>query len=136
SSYTDATWAAWVREKAAAAIPGATNFTDRVHALGGRVIIVTNRAEALCSDTRENLRLAHIANDLVLCMPPGESDKNPRFQRVQQGIAPGTPPLTIVEWLGDNIQDFPGMSPAVRHNPAALADFGVRFFLLPNTMYG
>jgi 5'-nucleotidase (lipoprotein e(P4) family) len=137
SGYSDASWAAWVRERAAVPVPGAIDFTDRVHALGGRVVIVTNRAEALCGETRDNLRASRIAADLVLCMAPGGGDKNPRFQRVQQGTAsPDTPALTIVEWLGDNIQDFPGMSQEARHIPAALAEFGVRYFLLPNPMYG
>jgi predicted secreted acid phosphatase len=78
-----------------------------------------------------------IAADLVLCHSPSESDKNPRFQRIQRGTAaPGMPALTIVEWLGDNIQDFPMLTQQARHDPAALAEFGERYFLLPNPMYG
>lgn len=137
SGYTDASWNVWVFERAATAVPGAPEFLRRVKALGGRVAIVTNRAESLCNATRENLRTIGVEPDLLLCQPPGESDKNPRFQRIQNGsAAPGVPALTVVAWVGDNILDFPNMSQAARTNPSALAEFGVRYFILPNPMYG
>ena len=137
SGYTPATWSAWVRERAAVAVPGAVDFTHRVRALGGRVAIVTNRLQSECEDTRANLSAVGIETDIVLCQPPGESDKNPRFQRVQKGsAAPGVPPLTVVAWVGDNILDFPGMTQSARNDPRALAEFGKRYFILPNPMYG
>jgi 5'-nucleotidase (lipoprotein e(P4) family) len=137
SGYTDASWAAWVNERAALAIPGAPELTRRVHALAGRVAIVTNRADSLCAATRANLQSARIEADIVLCQPRGESDKNPRFGRLQNGSAvPGVPPLTIVAWFGDNILDFPNMSQAARNDPRALDEFGRRYFILPNPMYG
>lgn len=137
SGYTEASWARWVRERAATAIPGSVDFSHRVHDAGGRVVVVTNRADSLCAPTRENLAAVGFTADLVLCQPPGEGDKNPRFQRVQSGAAaPGFPVLAVVEWLGDNIQDFPALTQSARHDPAALADFGRRFFILPNPMYG
>ena len=79
SGYTSATWATWVNERAAPAIPGASEFTRRVHALGGHVVIVTNRTEEQCEATRANLRTVAIETDAVLCQAPGESDKNPGF---------------------------------------------------------
>jgi 5'-nucleotidase (lipoprotein e(P4) family) len=137
SGYTEATWASWVNERAAPAVPGAADFTHRVHALGGRVAIVTNRAQALCEQTRTNLRAVSIEADVVLCQPPGEGDKNPRFTRIQNGTAvPGVPALTVVAWVGDNILDFPALTQAIRSDPGALADFGKRYFILPNPMYG
>jgi acid phosphatase len=137
SAYTAPTWDAWVNERAAPAIPGAVAFTRRVHDLGGRVVIVTNRSMAQCDATRANLTSAGIATDAVLCQPQGESDKNPRFGRVQNGTAvPGMAPLRIVEWIGDNILDFPHLTQASRNDPAALAEFGSRYFILPNPMYG
>jgi 5'-nucleotidase (lipoprotein e(P4) family) len=130
-------WTAWVNERAASGVPGAVEFTRRVHSLGGRVAIVTNRSMAECEATRDNLRGIGIAADIVLCQPPDEADKNPRFQRVQEGsAAPGLPALTVVEWLGDNIQDFPSLTQAVRADTAALGQFGKRYFVLPNPMYG
>lgn len=137
SAYTEASWAAWVSEAAAPAVPGAVAYTQAVHRMGGRVVIVTNRADALCGPTRTNLDRLGVAPDLVLCQPAGESDKNPRFTRVQRGTAsPRLPALTVVEWLGDNIQDFPGLTQAMRGDAAAFAPFGHAFFVIPNPMYG
>jgi 5'-nucleotidase (lipoprotein e(P4) family) len=130
-------WSAWVNERAAPAVPGALAFTKLVRSLGGRVAIVTNRSMAECDATRENLRGVEIEADVVLCQPAGEADKNPRFRRVQDGgAAPGLPALTVVEWVGDNIQDFPSLTQSVRADSAVLSQFGKRYFVLPNPMYG
>ncbi|MBV9774213.1 MAG: hypothetical protein JO040_09710 [Gemmatimonadetes bacterium] len=135
AGYSDESWNAWVRERAAGAVPGAPEFTRAVRELGGRVVIVTNRDEAVCAETRENLRKLDVAADLVLCRPQGQSDKNPRFQAVGAGTA-GLPPLRVLEYVGDNIQDFPGLSQAARPTPAALEPFGRSYFMLPDPMYG
>ncbi|HEY0995218.1 MAG TPA: HAD family acid phosphatase [Gemmatimonadaceae bacterium] len=134
ATYNPRNWAEWVGKAAAPALPGAAAFIERVHALGGRVVIVTNRAEPLCPDTRENFRKLGIAVDAVLC---GSGDKNPRFQSVSRGSA-GIPAAEVVMWVGDNIQDFPALQQReVRTAPAsAYAEFGNRFIILPNPMYG
>ncbi|HEY5220487.1 MAG TPA: HAD family acid phosphatase [Gemmatimonadaceae bacterium] len=139
SAYTDSSWNDWVRERAAVPVPGAVAFTQRVHALGGRVVIVTDRTEPLCDATRDNLRAVGIVPDLVLCKTtaPADSDKNARFARVQNGTAsPGLPALSVLEWIGDNIKDFPGFTQRARNDPTALALFGRRYFALPNPVYG
>jgi 5'-nucleotidase (lipoprotein e(P4) family) len=129
-------WAAWTREKAAPAIPGAAEFTRLVEELGGRVAIVTNRDDELCPDTRENLRQVGIAFAVVLCRAQGVSDKNPRFAAVASGTGTGLPPLKILMWVGDNIQDFPRLTQQVRGEPAAMDAFGRSYVILPNPMYG
>lgn len=137
SGYTEASWTAWVKEEAAGTVPGAVAFTRRVHALGGRVVIVTNRADAVCGETRATLRKVGVEADAVLCQPGDTSDKNPRFARVQNGTAaPGLAPLAVLEWVGDNIQDFPRLTQAVRGDTATYALFGRRYFVLPNPDYG
>ena len=136
--YSSESWAEWVRERAAPALPGAVAFTRLVRELGGRVAIVTNRDEAVCDPTRENLRSVGITFDVVLCRPPGEgqSDKNPRFQAVQQGTA-GMPPATVLLWVGDNIQDFPALTQQLRaQGDEAFDPFGRTHIVLPNPMYG
>jgi 5'-nucleotidase (lipoprotein e(P4) family) len=136
-SFSDTTWVPWVREGAAPAIPGAVEFIRAVQAAGGRIAIVTNRADTLCAVTRANLEQVGVRAEMVLCKPAGGSDKNPRFQMVERGTAPGSDgPLTVVAWVGDNILDFPGMTQEARTTPAALAPFGTRWFILPNPMYG
>jgi 5'-nucleotidase (lipoprotein e(P4) family) len=137
SGYTEESWSAWVRDTAATAVPGAVEFTRRVHGLGGRVVIVTNRADSLCALTRVNLRRVGVDADLVLCQPGAQTDKNPRFEAVERGTAsPTLPALVVVEWIGDNIQDFPHRTQSVRDDPGAWALFGTRYFALPNPVYG
>lgn len=137
SSFDAPTWTKWVMEGRAPALPGAVAFTNRVRELGGKVVIVTNRDDAECPITRSNLDRASIRADLVLCKTT-TGDKNPRFDAVQNGTAaPGFPALTILEWIGDNIQDFPHLNQSIRDDSdAAFARFGDSFFALPNPMYG
>jgi 5'-nucleotidase (lipoprotein e(P4) family) len=130
-------WSAWVKRREATALPGAVAFLARVRALGGRIAIVTNRREPVCDDTRAVFEARGLAYDLMLCRT-GPSDKNPRFEAVQSGLLPSTlPPLTVVAFVGDNIQDFPKLSQAIRGaGDEAFAEFGSRFFVIPNPMYG
>jgi 5'-nucleotidase (lipoprotein e(P4) family) len=137
--YQTATWQAWVRERRAGAVPGAREFLIAVAELGGRIAIVTNRDDVVCEDTRANIRALMIPFDVVLCRVGGVSDKVPRFDAVANGTAaPGTlPPLEVLLWVGDNIQDFPRLTQAVRDEAAAAYDpFGQRYIVLPNPMYG
>jgi 5'-nucleotidase (lipoprotein e(P4) family) len=135
--YDETAWAAWVQRRQARALPGAAEFLARVRALGGKIAIVTNRRQAVCADTAAVFEAEHLVYDAMLCRTDG-ADKNPRFQAVERGTPPSTlPPLTILAYVGDNIQDFPWLSQAVRGQGAqAFSEFGKRFFILPNPMYG
>jgi 5'-nucleotidase (lipoprotein e(P4) family) len=136
-TFDSASWNAWVRERAAAPLPGAVEYVAAVRSLGGRVIVVTNRDDVVCDDTRANLSATQLAVDLVLCRTT-TSDKNPRFAAVQSGTAsPQLPALEVLQWLGDNIQDFPRLTQAMRGGGSGtFAIFGDRYFVLPNPMYG
>lgn len=131
--YTPPTWETWIQRQSAPALPGAARFTSTVRELGGQVVLVTNREQKVCADTEQNLQRAGIPYDRILCMTD-TSDKDPRFAAVQAGAAgtAGTPGLEVLMWLGDNIEDFPGMSQQSRD----LHEFGTRFFVLPNPSYG
>jgi 5'-nucleotidase (lipoprotein e(P4) family) len=136
--YSDEGWGAWVRRQDAPPLPGAVAFMKRVRELGGVIAIVTNRAEQECPDTQADFKKYGIPYDVVLCRPVGVSSKEPRFQRVASGTAsPDIPPVEVLMWLGDNIIDFPGGSQELRKAPLSSLDgFGVRYFVLPNPMYG
>lgn len=137
--YDSVTWDAWVKRGAARALPGAVEFTSRVHALGGRVVIVTNRDQQYCGVSRDNILRVGVPADEVLCRTDrANGSKDPRFEAVQSGSAPSTlPPLNVLMWVGDNIQDFPHLTQAIRSAPdSALAGFGERYIVLPNPMYG
>jgi 5'-nucleotidase (lipoprotein e(P4) family) len=135
--YTEEAWTAWAKRRAATPMPGAKAFLDRVRALGGKIAIVTNRRQPICADTEAVFKTLALVYDAMLCRTD-VSDKNPRFEAVAKGTAaPGLPPIAIVAFVGDNIQDFPALTQAIRNRgDDAFADFGRRFFVLPNPMYG
>jgi 5'-nucleotidase (lipoprotein e(P4) family) len=137
-AFTPDTWSAWVRRREATALPGAARFIAQVRSLGGRVVIVTNRTQSECEDTRANFMTLGILVDMMLCRPADTSDKNPRFAAVQNGTAmPGVPALEVVMWVGDNAQDFPSLTQRLGAAPdSAFALFGTRYVVLPNPMYG
>jgi predicted secreted acid phosphatase len=137
SAFTSESWAEWVFQEVAGPIPPAFEFVRVVQEMGGHVVIVTNRDEVLCESTRANLERLGLVPDLVLCRLPGEPEKNQRFQRVQRGTAsPDLPALSVVAWIGDNIQDFPGFTQEDRGDPSTFAAFGHLYFVVPNPMYG
>lgn len=135
--YTVETWNAWARRREATAMPGARDFLEEVRALGGKIAIVTNRRAEVCEDTEANFRDLGLPFDVILCRTD-DGRKEPRWESVENGTAhPDLPPLEILMWLGDNIEDFPEWSQERRFEPdEALNDFGTRFFVLPNPMYG
>jgi 5'-nucleotidase (lipoprotein e(P4) family) len=135
--YSEAGWDAWVRTQRATALPGAQQFTLGVKELCGHVVFVTNRSEDVCDDTRRNLRAQGLPYDAVICATRGK-DKQQRFEEIRGGRAvPGMVALEILAFVGDNIQDFPAWTQTSCHSLAELErDFGTRYFLLPNPVYG
>jgi 5'-nucleotidase (lipoprotein e(P4) family) len=134
-SFDAETWRAWVARREARAVPGAGAFLARVRELGGRIAIVTNRTQAECPDTQANFRALELPWDVMLCKAD-RSEKEPRFEDVAKGAA-GQPPMDVLLFLGDNIQDFPGRRQALRQGAEdGYEPFGRRYFVLPNPMYG
>ncbi|MCL4808292.1 MAG: hypothetical protein KJ062_10960, partial [Thermoanaerobaculia bacterium] len=121
------------------AVPGARAFLEGVRRLGGRVAVVTNTQQSLCTDVAANLDALGLPHDVLVCRPDGAEDrKEGRFDSVVNGTAaPAVGPVEVLVWVGDNIQDFPGRSQTLRdEDESAFAEFGVRYFALPNPIYG
>jgi 5'-nucleotidase (lipoprotein e(P4) family) len=137
--FTQESWTAWVRRREATPLPGAGELLSRVRALGGRIAIVTNRLQSECADTEAVFKTHALVYDVMLCRPDGSpSDKNPRFDAVAGGrTAASSSPLEVVAFVGDNILDFPRLTQASKiQGGQGLSEFGVRFFIVPNPMYG
>lgn len=132
-----ASWRAWVARREAAPLPGAADFIRQVEELGGRVAIVTNRSVGDCPDTMANFERYDIPFDVMLCKGE-DGEKEPRWRMVADGsAAEGLPPLEIVMWIGDNIQDFPDLDQSLRFaGDEDFPEFGRRYFIVPNPMYG
>jgi acid phosphatase len=134
---TDDLWDAWVARHTDPPVPGAVEFLELVHSLGGRIAIVTNRIDDQCPDTEANFRAFDIPFDVILCR--GEDrQKESRWEAVEKGTtSAGLPPLEIVMWLGDNIHDFPELDQHLRlEGEEAYIGFGDRYFAFPNPTYG
>lgn len=137
--HTDEAWFAWVKRRERTAVPGAKTFLEGLRALGGRAAIVTNTQQSLCADVAANLASLGLPYDLLVCRPDGGADrKEGRWKAVADGTArPDLGPVELLLFVGDNIQDFPGQSQALRDgDDGAFASFGVRWFVLPNPVYG
>lgn len=138
-TFTRESWSAWTRRREAVPLPGARELLSRVRELGGRVAIVTNRRQSECPDTKKVFDAHDLAYDVILCRADdGPGDKEPRFEAVASGSThAGLPPLEIVAFVGDNIHDFPGLDQETgARGGDAPSEFGSRFFVVPNPMYG
>jgi len=137
--HTDAAWRAWVKGHERVALPGAKEFLSGVRQLGGRIAVVSNTEQALCADLATDLDRLGLPYDVLLCSRgPEEERKEERWRSIEEGTArPDLGKLEILVWVGDNIQDFPGKSQSLRElGVEGFADFGVRYFALPNPIYG
>jgi 5'-nucleotidase (lipoprotein e(P4) family) len=130
-----AKWKEWEKRQDASALPGAAAFLHHVHALGGKIAIVSNRT----TETQEySERLMHkvgLEFD-YMAAKSSTSLKDPRFNAIEQGSSP-LGKVKVVLYVGDNIQDFPGMRQTIREEgDDAFAAFGEKYVILPNPMYG
>jgi 5'-nucleotidase (lipoprotein e(P4) family) len=132
--FTRESWNTWVLQRKAGLLPGAKTFIDAVRdELQGKVVLVTNRSHDQCGATEDNLHGVAVKYDQILCDDVGNGDKNPRFQKVIHGVTGVTSPLNVLIWVGDNIQDFPGLT---QQAPGDFSPFGKNYFALPDPMYG
>lgn len=143
-AYSDATWAAWVKEEKARALPGAVAFTRFAAAHGIAVIYLSNRDKSLDAATLANLRQqgfpvsgpdAFLGLGTVVpgCKQIG-TQKTCRRQRVAAHYR-------VLMQFGDQLGDFLSVSHnTVPDRTAAvkpyLGWFGERWFMLPNPTYG
>lgn len=156
-SYEESAWAAWVSARRATAIPGAAAFIAKAHALGYRVVFITNRncpapdaaaaqtpqpqsqsrPQPRCpqkEDTLENLKSALgvtvAADDVMLRGERPEwstSDKSARRLAVARTHR-------IAMLFGDDLNDF---VPRAAYAPETQASrWGTQWFAIPNPMYG
>lgn len=135
--FTEELWDTWVSGRKDPPVPGAVEFLELVHTLGGHIAIITNRSSFNCPDAEANLRAFNIPYDVVLCR--GEDNrKESRWEAVEKGVTSADlPPLEIVMWIGDNIHDFPESNQSLRlESEAAFSNFGDRYFAFPNATYG
>jgi 5'-nucleotidase (lipoprotein e(P4) family) len=139
--HDEAVFAAWIARREAGAVPGAPEFIAEVRRLGGRVAWITNRLEGTRVPTQENLALRGLWSDgdRLCMMNLADSAYTKGARRAEVAAGTGAcgfgQPLTVLAFVGDQLGDVPraGEPDADAGRDEA---FGVRYFLLPNPMYG
>ncbi|MDA0683999.1 MAG: endonuclease/exonuclease/phosphatase [Bacteroidetes bacterium] len=159
-SYSPDSWAEWVASEQAALVPGVSAFIATVFDLGGRVGFITNRNRDQNHHTWQNLTalglLITTDNTCLLGRSSADvssvdggtnvNDKDLRRRQLQQGSAPcfleenarhnAFPASEIIIQIGDNIEDFAGLTQESASIEGLLPDSMAQFILLPNPMYG
>jgi 5'-nucleotidase (lipoprotein e(P4) family) len=146
--YDDASWAAWVEQAAAPALPGAREFLRAAESRGIRIFYVTNRE---CPRQRPDVgdpcpaKSATLRNLAALGLPGADEPETLLLRRERpewdgRSKSPRRAWIAeryrIVALVGDDLQDFVDRSIYLGRGGALDALFGLRWFLLPNAMYG
>jgi acid phosphatase len=144
AQYDEVTWAGWVAEKKAAALPGVVDFARAATAKGVTIVYISNRAQHLDEATIANLRSVGMpVKDASVFLGLGThvdgceqhgSEKNCRRQWVGREYR-------VLMQFGDQLGDFVQVLANTADGRAALlADygdwFGERWWMLPNPTYG
>ncbi len=128
-------WDTWCQQANARPIPGAVAFLRYADSLGFQVFYVTNRSEKLKQATMKNLKKFAFPQVTAshLLMKTTTGNKEPRRREIEKQYE-------IVLLAGDNLGDFYTASakmPQRNQKVAALKDqFGSKYIVLPNAMYG
>lgn len=135
--YDPLSWKEWTSKGEADTLPGALHFLQFASAAGIEIFYVTNREENEREGTLKNLKKFNFPNadNEHLLLKQNSSSKEERKNSIAQTH-------TIVLLMGDNMNDFSFLFEKKNddeRNKVAdsfVADFGNRFIVLPNPVYG
>ncbi|MBO7145170.1 MAG: 5'-nucleotidase, lipoprotein e(P4) family [Salinivirgaceae bacterium] len=138
-NYSDSAWMAWSAREEALALPGAAEFIAYARELGVEVFFISNRILEERDRTLRNLASAGMAVDsahlLLYDLSKKTSCKDERRSLVSESHE-------ILLFIGDNLGDYTSLfdrrdSRLALHLADSLRDdFGRKFIILPNPMYG
>jgi 5'-nucleotidase (lipoprotein e(P4) family) len=137
SSFSPKTWDTWVKKASAVALTGALEFTTYAKEKGVEVIYISNRHVTQLDATIQNMEEKGFPNadSAFVLLKDDTSDKTARREKVSEKYE-------IVLLIGDNLGDFDHIFDH-RDNKAAheaveqfKEEFGRKFIVLPNPMYG
>ncbi|HXR85131.1 MAG TPA: 5'-nucleotidase, lipoprotein e(P4) family [Hanamia sp.] len=135
--YDPASWVEWTSKGEADTIPGALRFLKYAASTGIEIFYVTNRGENEREGTLKNLKKFNFPNadDAHLLLKGNTSSKEPRKNSIAETH-------TIIMLMGDNMNDFSYLfekKTSDERDKVAddfSAQFGNRFIVLPNPVYG
>jgi len=132
-----ASWDEWVIKASAKPVPGALEFLQNAAAQGVNIFYISNRKEKLREATLKNLvsiGFPDADNDHLL-LQMDESSKKARREKIAGN-------QWIVLLIGDNLNDFSEVfekkliPERFEMTDSLKNEFGNRFIVLPNAMYG
>jgi acid phosphatase len=141
TTYTPQLWSQWVSESAAGTTPGAAEFLAYAKSRGVTPFYVTNRKAEEEAATRANLeKLGYplgTTEDTLLVVgerPEWTSDKTSRREFVASTHR-------VLMLFGDDLNDFAAAAGKSRAERDSIVrqhqdDWGIRWFILPNPVYG
>ena len=138
-AYEPESWRAWCERAEAGAVPGAVDFLSYAASRGVRVFYITNRRVPEKTGTIRNLQrlgFPTVTEDTVVVREEGSTpSKESRRKKVADRYRIA---LLIGDNLNDFNDDFAGKSTAERAAQVdrERAEFGSRFIVVPNPMYG
>ncbi len=135
--YSNELWHEWTGKAAAQATPGAIEFLKFAESKGVETFYISNRSVSETAVTLQNLRALGFpfADEAHILLKSDTSVKTVRRNKVSE-----THEILIL--AGDNIGDFDELFEnrnqqfGFKTVDAHKADFGTRFIVLPNPMYG
>jgi 5'-nucleotidase (lipoprotein e(P4) family) len=131
-------WEEWCNLSKAEALPGVLDFLKYAAEKGYDIFYITNRKEKLKDATLKNLveKAFPMADEAHVLFRTEENSKDGRRQQVMKTHQ-------IVLLIGDNLADFTsefdktsGPEQRAAITDSLKAEFGKRFIILPNAMYG
>jgi len=130
-------WDEWINKAAAEPLPGAIKFLNYADSKKAQIFYITNRKEKYREATLKNLNEKGFpqANVSHLMLRTSESSKENRRLQVLRNYK-------IIMLIGDNLSDFDKLfDQQTMDRRSAIVDslsyeFGKRFIILPNPMYG
>lgn len=141
-SFAMESWSAWCERRVATPVPGVVEFISAIRKLGGRVVYLSNRSvnnQQATIDNLDQLGLWDAKRDTICLQSDDEAyTKAARRAELRSGKGPCSvdeKPISVLGWFGDNIHDFPEEGEE-EMTGGRDAQFGTRFFLFPNPMYG
>lgn len=134
-NYSSKTWDDWVLTANASAVPGAVNFIEKAKSMGFKTVFITNRKSYLKNATLNNLSKVGVKverDDLLLrTITSSKVDRRSAIEKT----------CRIEMLIGDSMADFSEVfegthSERIKKVSELKEDFGRRYFVLPNPMYG
>lgn len=133
-------WDVWIAEAAARAVPGALQFTREAQQRGVTVFYVTNREHPQEAATRRNLEALGfpLATQVDVVLTRGEQAEWDSDKTTRRAAIAGDHRVLLL--AGDDLNDFVDARISSEERAEIVrryqANWGERWFVLPNPVYG